>query len=1578
MTLSNDFIELDRTFHLSVAGGAKSDDVDLTQHFDRRGQMTWKDLLARPRVVILSGGGSGKTVEIRHRAKMLHDEGRPAFFLRIEHVRDDFAGAFDKAAGNHEQFLEWVKSGDEGWVFLDSVDEARLKSPEEFEQAINYVGRVLEPVLQRAHIVVTGREAAWRARTDRELIRTHLPYESSPPAEPSAGKELDAPQEGDPELEYIDSADHEDDDEREDGGEVDDASTDSAELESNTVLIVGFDTLNDEQVETFAHAKGVSKVPDFMRAVERKEARHETTRPLDLEGLIAYWNVNEKIGSQYELTDAAITHRLAEVDPNRAEKSLLSRPELRQAACALAAANMLMQTPEIRQQDASPDLVGVEPVELLGWTEKDIRTLLMRPLFVASQFGAVRLYVQKAREFLTAEWLQQRLVDHASRARIEALFFRTQYGREVVVPAMRGVLPWLALLNADVLARVRRVAPEVMFEGGDPSRLPLEMRRELLTKACAQLAITPGRHGLTDFQSVQRFAAPDLADHIKALIATYRGDDEVLYFLMRMVWQGEIAGVLPESKQIASNATDFNVRLIAMRAVSSLGKENDLSEMRAALLGGTAPPEREWVAEAIDSLPRDANGVSWLLAACVRAKPEQRYSIDPLPDAIEAYAAGLPVDLLPTFVDGLRTLVAPPAGPDNYDGGRGHKPYDWLIGAAIAALDRLVVAKHSAAFEPPAMALLLSVPTAVRLGDNEDRKDSEQLADHVAAWETLNRALFWADVEGTRTRRLKKSGDSLVDVWGVGIFGHYWRLDAGDFDYIEKQISARPLMDDRLVALSLAHALYRENDRPSPWRQRLKRRVKGVTELEAALAVMLGPQSEQVKKWRRREARWKQRSAREALQRDANAAEWRTHLQANLDALRTPLSGGGVRQSQYYLSTRMREFDKNSSRWTDGKWRALIPEFGADVAKAFRDGAIAFWRTNTPDLLSTGATPNSTQVTTVFGLTGLLFESRESRDWATQLTPQDAALAARYAMHELNGFPPWLPRLFAVHPDSVIQVVLGEIDYELRVAAAVDSPSHNYVLSDVSSVGSWLWPRLAPELLKRLDPPPTSAHHLREMLTVLSGSDVAGADIAARARKHAAVAVDELAAIWFAAWVGIEPDQGLPALTTHLAALPDKARQAQVAMHCLIALTGGRHGRRVTREAYRTVQHLTTLFLLMHQYIVESEDLQRFGKGVYSPVLRDDAQEARDALLAPLRDTPGQEAYFALQRIATEHPSARGRAWAARLAQARAVADADRPGWSVSQVREFQDKLERTPRNHQELHELAIERLIDFKHFLEHGETSIAAVLLTPEETAVRNVVADWCKTRGLGRYVIAQEEEFADKKRTDFRFVNMAFDNPVPVELKLSNRWSGADLVERLENQLANDYLRDQRSSRGIFLLMDQGGRPHWDLPDGTRVTSIGALTEALQAHWANVAKNFSHVHAVQVIGIDLTMRAKPMGRSVAKRTGRKATKQTASRLTKTAPTGADKKATKQSAPKTPAKKARPQPAKKVAATQLTKKSNKPSISRPARTVRQVASQSRKTAATPHKKAKKAAASDARRIAGGRSAKSSSTRRRR
>ena len=140
-------------------------------------------------------------------------------------------------------------------------------------------------------------------------------------------------------------------------------------------------------------------------------------------------------------------------------------------------------------------------------------------------------------------------------------------------------------------------------------------------------------------------------------------------------------------------------------------------------------------------------------------------------------------------------------------------------------------------------------------------------------------------------------------------------------------------------------------------------------------------------------------------------------------------------------------------------------------------------------------------------------------------------------------------------------------------------------------------------------------------------------------------------------------------------------------------------------------------------------------------------------------------------------------------------------------MKDFQKKQERTPSNHNELYELAVLRFLDLKDDLEHGDCSIANNLQKATlETEVRNIIGWILREKALGLYSIPQEEEFADAKRSDLRFHGKGFDGPVPVELKIADKWSGPDLFERLENQLCGDYLRDNRSRRGIFLLVYRG----------------------------------------------------------------------------------------------------------------------------------------------------------------------------
>src|SRR5690606_12282049 len=105
-------------------------------------------------------------------------------------------------------------------------------------------------------------------------------------------------------------------------------------------------------------------------------------------------------------------------------------------------------------------------------------------------------------------------------------------------------------------------------------------------------------------------------------------------------------------------------------------------------------------------------------------------------------------------------------------------------------------------------------------------------------------------------------------------------------------------------------------------------------------------------------------------------------------------------------------------------------------------------------------------------------------------------------------------------------------------------------------------------------------------------------------------------------------------------------------------------------------------------------------------------------------------------------------------------------------------------------------------------------------------------KEKALGRYIVTQEEELADDKRPDLRFHGVGFDRPVPAELKLAEKWPGPKLFERLENQLSGDYLRDNRSARGIFALVNRDRAKRWQLSSGARVNFEGLL-DALRDHW-------------------------------------------------------------------------------------------------------------------------------------------------
>lgn len=1425
----DEFIPIDRTFHDLAISEERGDEAELRRLLRRDDPLRWSDLLKEPRVILLSEAGSGKTEEVRHVCQRLRSEGKPAFFLRIEHVVHDFESCFEE--GTLEEFEQWIASGDEGWLLLDSVDEARLRDPKDFERAVRKLGTKLRAILQSARIVITGRTDAWRPKTDLFLCKNSLAW-----VPPSRRADEDAEGSGENAIATVDAP--------------------KRTAGRDPFRIVALDDLHGSQVDQFAAAKGVTDLKSFRTAIERAEAWSFTTRPLDLAETVEFWIEHQRIGSRLELMRSSIAKRLEERDQDRSEARPITHVKAREGARLVAAAATLAQKSAIRVPDGQQNARGLSIKEvLIDWDDIDCATLLSRPIFDEGIYGTVRFHHRSVREYLTAEWLHGLIVDEASRSRIERLFFRRQYGIDVIVPAMRPVLPWLAILDNRILARVVRLAPEVLFEGGDPSQLPLDTRRTILKQTCEHLAQPAHGRSMMDYAAVQRFTNPDLAEDIGTLLDQYASDDDIVWFLLRMIWQGEITALADKAKHFALISRAKYTRIAAIRAVIGVGTDADAAEVRQALVKEGAPLRRDWLAEFLPELPHSRDDIAWLLEALELVSSQERYKADSLSDVLLEFVSTLPIDMLTPLVDGVGELLKREPVVE-----RRHckisKQYCWLTQAAGQIVARLIQERDSAALSVMALSILRLLPNAEDYGRTHSNDVRKNLPGLVREWPQLNHALFWHCTAEERAHREHAKGERLVDQWHVSTFGAYWGFDASAFDRICRDISDRSLVDDRLVALTLAFVLYAQNGRPRAWRGRLKKLVAAEAELQTTLDSLLKPSTRGRTQWRRREATWKRRRESEAA-RDASALERAKKVLADrLDTLRDPGKPGIITADQHYLHRQMEEADNQHNRWTEGSWESLIDVYGESVARAFRDGAVAFWRSHRPKLRSEGAAADSAPFSAIFGLTGLAIEARETALWLKGLSANDAQLATRYALHELNGFPTWLPELHKAFPTQVGSIILDEIAHEFASETA-DRESH-YVLYDVSWHGQWLWDQLAPPLLPMLSAKRINRRNLGYLLAIIQGSSVDDATIARVASQKARVTRDlTFAPIWFAVWVGVDPDAAIPALAARLAAIRKPADQTMLALQFIVALLGGRLQEGRARHAYRTVEHMKTLYLLMLKYIREKEDIQRAGKGVYSPGLRDDAQDARNALFAFIRETPGKDAFLALLEMARAHPEAESRPWMSFHARNKAAIDADVSAWTPGQVREFNDTLVNTPTNHRELWYLAVDRLEALKYDLEDGDASIASILqAVDQETEFRKFIGGWCRDRAGGRYNIPQEEELADAKRPDLRFLGAGFDAPVPTELKVADKWTGPHLFERLEVQLCGDYLRDIRSGRGIFALVYLGTKTQWELPSGGRAESFEALIDALRQHWSTISSQFPRVEDVAVVGIDLTRR--------------------------------------------------------------------------------------------------------------------------
>ena len=1418
---------------------ARSDEIMAV--VGRRVPTGWDVVEGCHRAVILAGAGIGKTHEMLRRAKLKRDAGSAAFFIRIEDIDAEFDLSFE--IGNAEGFSAWLDSDNDAWFYLDSIDEARLKDPRCFEKAITRFARRIDRAKHRAHIVLSGRPYAWRSHTDYEMVNRHLPV-----ARPKTkiAKE----------------------DDKNGLTEETGASLDEATTEDEPLKVFLLNDLSEADIRIFAKTRGAENVDRLVDQIQRRNLMSVAARPFDLEYMVDAWKQKGELGSRLDFLSDGIDKRLSEIDPDRSSRQPLNVEKARKGARSLAAAVVLSGGAGIRVPDGAPLTDGIDAKAVLGdWEPGDVDTLLQRGIFDDAIFGKVRFRHREVRELLAAEWLAEHLKAGTSRRAVEALIFREKYCHRFIAPRLRSLLPWLILLDDDIRQKAVALSPEIVVEGGDPSHLPLAERQQLLDQIVERIASGVDPRSARDNAAISRIAEPDLSADVLRLIERHRRNDDALFFLGRLVWQGEMTTCLGPLREVATDASSgLYARIAALRAVATVGPRAELDAVWDNVLADGKVIDRGLAAEMFSHAVSDLASINRVLATLDLLRPYDRFQVSGLSEALCGLIDRLDISqdegpqLLARLISALNSILG---REPHLEGGRERisRDHKWLLGVAAHAVERLICIRSAHALSEDAVAILRKVATAQSWHDVSLGEHAERLQTAVPAWPELNDAVFWSAIVADRARKEARGGERVTEPppW---ISYEFCRFQDVDFDRVLSFIPAREHEDDKLVAASLAFQLTKTYALPEDALIKLRGAVDGNPTASARVEGMINwrPSQEHLAMLEERESYGRE------LERERTAAVeqrrvWIAGLKADLSLVRRPESVelGQITNNQLELMNATHEGD--GSKWGGADWRSLIGEFGEDVAAAYRDAAMEHWRHYSPALVSEGNDTREVPCELIFGLAGLEIEADQTADFPKNLSDDELRLAMRYAPWELNGFPTWLEKAFLDRPDVVLEAVLRELAWDLERVAA----SRDYIVDDIVHYVPWLHAHIADWITDWLEANATrDTGVLRKALFIAKASDHPGrlADLA-RIKVEAQSTMPEQA-MWLALWIDTTADEALPILADWLSAMPPE-EASKAAQHVITGLLGGRRAQGLGSgiSSYRTPLNLKRLLLLMHQHIRVEDDIRRAGKGVYTPELRDEAQDARDVLLRLLCEIPGRETWLALQDLAKEHPNPELRPWMLRRAVERAELDGDLEGWSGAQLRAFDAEQTLVPTTNAQLFSLAVQRLLDMREWLQDGNDSPYKTWQRVEtETEMRNLIAGHLRQHAKGHYTCAQENELPNGQRPDI-WVQRSSITPVPIELKLLDKnWGGPKLCERLRNQLVGDYLREEAGGRGVMLLVWQGSTENriWEI--GDHRVGLEDLEAALQAYWGSISQNWPEIEEVKVIVIDLTRRGRRSGR--------------------------------------------------------------------------------------------------------------------
>ncbi|RYD85986.1 MAG: hypothetical protein EOP84_00555 [Verrucomicrobiaceae bacterium] len=1409
--------------------------------------LSWEDLTAESRVLILAEGGSGKTREMERQAQLLSESGKSAFFLPLESLSLVTA---DSLLYRDPKFSAWKVGTSPGWFFLDSVDELKLTALK-FAHALKMFAAALGPSVTRARIIISSRPHDWQASLDLNHFRNALPL--PPPLPPEVSESAD---------EIFRAALQRNDHPRP-------KEKPQSEFKGPPGFrVVMLAPLSNAQIRMFASASGVIHTESFVQELERENVWQFARRPLDLGNLLNIWKSSGSFGTRTSQHEANVVHKLRE-DPDRADAGQLPDNKAREGIEKLALAMLLARRKHLHSYESAvfetQEADDLDPGSILDrWSPAERKALLGRAIFQPSVYGRVRFHHRSVHEYLAACCLHHLGEKGMGVKALFRLLFAEIYGTKVVIPSMRPVAAWLALWNPRVRAEILLRQPELLLQEGDPGSLDPSTKRELLS-AYVNSYGTGGWRGLSvSHDEIRRLSSVDLGPEISRIWNGGIENDEVKDLLISLVESGRIASCSSIAAGVIHDPrSSDHLKAGALQALIACADQTELAALGAAIESNPTTWSAGFLRHAILSLFPEFLPASCLIDLTERfGRRRARYSSDGWAFLHRLQSVELAESSARDLMRGLGDLIVRHAKRplQSY---RLKTDFSHLNGVlAYLCLDQMRSGSHSKAVEA---IRFLVIAARFRDQTSSDGEDLVKACDLIRKSQSLRRIAFESDFAFITSLFPEENPRRLVLVHLHNtLVGDLAASDAPWLDELMQSAADTKLKEITYeILLRLWHAGGTDQTRLGV----LRSLAQGHGELESLLASyeFPAPLDPAIVKMNRENERYRRKDDAKEAKRLQNWETWREGVLADpADAFVGPKINNTIENLHSWLMGRSR-----SSGYCE-IWDApaIVAVFGDEFFNRAKEAFQNWWRSSNPRLPSQKGVKlkNKTPYVWLYGLTGVESEALLP-NWSEELSDGEAVLAITYATVQINGLAPFAVDLARSHPEPVERTLRTELENEFT---NVGSENHLQVLQDLTHADPDLQRLMTPCLVQSLlaiDGPAHArsnqiAHNLDQIFQILGIT----ADLEQRSLigdKCHAEYLREPSARTASAWLGglltFAPHLALPILEGDLVSGDEGARAH--ATKRLAELFGDRGGRLPIPDDDERARTLGRLIRFAFDLELTDEEptLHNLENNHEEDQPRRTVHTARGNLLSALLEISGRTAQEVVTGLATNPKLADQADRLVYLSREKAAKDSEPPASAPEEIQIMLRRDELPPEDQAGLFRVMRDRLDDIAHDIAHHNFSDRATLRTiVDEVEMQRVLALRLESIARDCYTITRESEMADLKKNDIQLSILRKNAHVVIEIKLAdnNGWSATDFKRFLVTQLRGQYLRHKNCTAGCLLLVYRGEKGFWTHPESNVRMGFKELIAFLNecAEVEVRENNVSPSLQIVVEGLDLT----------------------------------------------------------------------------------------------------------------------------